>query len=315
MGPIEKPANLIPQFLTKRTLNYQKIIDGLRQILWGLFKKIVIADNCGVFVNEIFGNFHQYNGSTLLIGAFLYSIQIYSDFSGYSDIAIGTARLFNFDLMQNFAFPYFSKNIAEFWRRWHISLTKWLTNYIFFPVQMKFRNLRIYGNVIAILSTFFICGLWHGANWTFIVWGLLNGIYLVIYMFFNKGVTPFISAGNNFSKLSLKDFTIILTNFLITIFAWIFFRSTSIKNALDYILGIFSSSFFKKPEVTGFKVIPLIIFMFIIEWLQRYKEHGLEFRKLKMPLIFRWAFYYAILFLIIYYGTNTTQTGFIYRLF
>jgi D-alanyl-lipoteichoic acid acyltransferase DltB (MBOAT superfamily) len=168
-GPIERATNLLPQFLKKRVFDYAKSIDGMRQILWGLFKKIVIADNCAVYVNDIFSNHADYNGSTLLLGGVLFAFQIYGDFSGYSDIAIGTSRLFGFDLMKNFAFPYFSRDIAEFWRRWHISLSTWFRDYLYIPLGGsrggKLMNLR---NVFVI---FLVSGFWHGANWTFILWG------------------------------------------------------------------------------------------------------------------------------------------------
>ena len=315
MGPIEKPGNLLPQFHRERKFDYDKSIDGLRQILWGLFKKIVIADNCATYVNEIFRNYHQYNGITLLIGAVLYAVQIYCDFSAYSDIAIGIARLLGFDLMRNFAFPYFARNIAEFWRRWHISLTKWLTDYIFLPLQMKYRGLRIFGNVIAIVLTFLICGLWHGADWTFIVWGFLNGIYLVIFMLTSKNTKSKEIIIRHRYLPSIKEFFQILLTFIITVFAWIFFRSPTIESAFDYIKRIFSGSLLAKPSVIGLRIIALISFTFAIEWLQRDKQHGLEIEKIKFRL-FRWAFYYLILFMILYFGFQSAQSNaFIYVIF
>ncbi|OGU30150.1 MAG: acyltransferase [Ignavibacteria bacterium GWA2_35_9] len=315
MGPIEKPGNILPQFSNERKFDYGKTIDGLRQILWGLFKKIVIADNCAVYVNDIFSNYNHYSGSTLFVGALLYAFQIYCDFSGYSDIAIGTARLFSFDLMRNFAYPYFSRNISEFWRRWHISLTQWLTNYIFPPIQMKYRTLGVMGNIIAIISTFLIVGLWHGANWTFIVWGLLNGLYLVFFMLINKDSHPIETILYNRFLPSIKELIQITGTFLITIFAWIFFRSGSIHSAFEYFSKMFSKSLFSLPEVTAPKIFLLISIMIVIEWLQRDKQHGMEFSNLKFPVFVKWAFYYAVIFLIIYFGVSTPKTGFIYVLF
>jgi alginate O-acetyltransferase complex protein AlgI len=176
-GPIERATNLLPQFYIKRAFDYERAIDGMRQILWGLFKKIVIADNCAEYANLVFNNPADYEGSTLLMGAVFFSFQIYCDFSGYSDIAIGTARLFGFTLMQNFAFPYFSRDIAEFWRRWHISLSTWFRDYLYIPLGgsrgslwLKVRNTFI---------IFVISGFWHGANWTFVIWGALNAVYFV----------------------------------------------------------------------------------------------------------------------------------------
>ena len=177
-GPIEKPGNILPQFNKKREFNYNLSVDGLRQILWGIFKKIVIADNCAFFVNEIFGNSSYYSGSDLLLGTFLFSFQIYADFSGYSDIAIGSAKLFGINLMRNFRYPYFSESVAEFWRRWHISFSNWLRDYLFIPLQFKYRDLRVWGNVLGLTITFLLCGLWHGANWTYIFWGFLHGFYM-----------------------------------------------------------------------------------------------------------------------------------------
>ena len=314
MGPIEKPGNLLPQFTMEKKFDYDKTIDGLREILWGLFKKIVIADNCAVYVNTIFDNYKHYNGITLLLGAILYAVQIYCDFSAYSEIAIGVGRLLGFDLMRNFAYPYFARNMAEFWRRWHISLTKWLTDYIFLPVQMKYRRLRIYGNIIAIILTFLICGLWHGANWTFIVWGFLNGVYLALFMVTKQTSSLEIIIHNRLLP-SLKELFQISFTFLITVFAWIFFRAANIHTAFDYISGIFSRSLLGKPSVIGSKIIGLTLFMFLIEWLQRDKEHALEFKNIKWRPI-RWGFYYLLLLMILFFGFNSPETSqFIYVLF
>ncbi|MBF1097142.1 MAG: MBOAT family protein, partial [Riemerella sp.] len=183
-GPIERATDLLPQFYKKRVFDYHKAVDGLRQILWGLFKKIVIADNCAQFANIIFNNSADYSGSTLVLGAIFFAFQIYGDFSGYSDIAIGTSRLFGFELKKNFHFPYFSRDIAEFWRRWHISLNTWFRDYIYIPLggsrggtAMKVRNTFV---------IFVVSGFWHGANWTFIAWGLLNAIYFLPLLLTSK---------------------------------------------------------------------------------------------------------------------------------
>jgi D-alanyl-lipoteichoic acid acyltransferase DltB (MBOAT superfamily) len=183
-GPIERATNLLPQFYKKREFNYAKAVDGMRQILWGLFKKIVIADNCALYANEIFYNSSGYTGSTLFMGAIFFTFQIYCDFSGYSDIAIGTSRLFGFNLKQNFAFPYFSRDIAEFWRRWHISLSTWFRDYLYIPLGGsrggKWNKIR---NVFII---FLVSGFWHGANWTFIIWGTLNALFFLPLLLTNK---------------------------------------------------------------------------------------------------------------------------------
>lgn len=176
-GPIERATNLLPQFLKIRRFNYSQAVDGMRQILWGFFKKIVVADNCAVLVNTIFDNYQNYDGMTLLFGGIFFSFQIYGDFSGYSDIAIGTARLFGINLMRNFAFPYFSRNIAEFWRRWHISLNTWFRDYIYFPLGgSRCSKLKVIRNTMVI---FLVSGFWHGANWTFVTWGAYHALLFV----------------------------------------------------------------------------------------------------------------------------------------
>jgi alginate O-acetyltransferase complex protein AlgI len=315
MGPIEKAGSLMPQLSKERNFNYDKTVDGLRQILWGLFKKIVIADSCGFYADLIFNNYNHYGGSTLLIGAVLYAFQIYCDFSGYSDIAIGAARLFGIDLMRNFAYPYFSKNIAEFWRRWHISLTRWLTDYIFLPLQMKFRNAGLMGNAAAVIVTFMVCGLWHGANWTFIAWGLLNGFFLAIFMLIGRPF-PYVDQGIKYKTVpGLKETLQIVTTFFMVVFAWIFFRSPSIDTAFTYISRIFSSSFFHKPEVTGMKIILPVLIMLSVEWFQRGRSHALDFSNLKFPAALKWGFYYSVIFMIIYFGAGTGKSSFIYTLF
>src|SRR5690606_36334354 len=176
-GPIERATNLLPQFNRERRFDYSCATNGLRQMLWGFFKKIVIADNCAVIVNHIFENPSGVNGSTLVLGAFFFALQIYGDFSGYSDIAIGTAKLFGFNLMKNFDFPYFSRDIAEFWRRWHISLSTWFRDYLYIPLGGSRVNSTL--QVRNIFIIFLVSGFWHGANWTFIVWGALNALYFL----------------------------------------------------------------------------------------------------------------------------------------
>ncbi|MFQ3332218.1 MAG: alginate O-acetyltransferase complex protein AlgI [Flavobacteriales bacterium] len=241
-GPIERATNLLPQFFNKRKFDYNNSVDGLRQILWGFFKKIVIADNCALYVNNIFENYATYPSSLLLLGVVFFAFQIYCDFSGYSDIAIGTARLFGFNLMQNFAFPYFSRDIAEFWRRWHISLSSWFRDYLYIPlggsrgtVALKTRNIVI---------IFIVSGFWHGANFTFIAWGLLHALYFIPLMLMgdNRNNTGNIAEDRYFP--SLKEFFQILITFSITAIAWIFFRADSITHAVDYIVSLFTNPFY-----------------------------------------------------------------------
>jgi len=307
-GPIERATHLLPQFYKKRTFDHDKAADGMRQILWGLFKKIVIADNCATYVNDIFGNYTNYPGSTLLLGVILFALQIYGDFSGYSDIAIGTARLFGFSLMRNFAFPYFSRDIAEFWRRWHISLTSWFRDYVYIPLGgsrgstwMKIRNTFV---------IFIVSGFWHGANWTFIVWGALNAVYFLPLMLLNKNRknTDIVAQGRLLPNV--REILQMGTTFFITLIAWIFFRAKSLHEAIHYIGRIFSMSLFSQSEVFPTKIIVLIILFILTEWLQREKQHALQFDKIILPKILRWAIYYGIVILIIEFGG--IQQQFIY---
>ena len=240
-GPIERATNLLPQFYKKRTFEYDKAVDGMRQILWGLFKKVVIADNCAEYVNLVFNNYDDYNGPTLILGVIFFAFQVYGDFSGYSDIAIGTSRLFGFNLMQNFATPYFSRNIVEFWRRWHISLSTWLTDYLFTPMAISFRYHGKLGLGMAIVFTFLISGLWHGAGWNFIVYGLLNGIYFVITILITKGKSPKGIVAENRSLPSLKEIGQMALTFTLVCFSYIFFRAKTLSHAILFLKKIIYS--------------------------------------------------------------------------
>jgi len=299
-GPIERATNLLPQFYKKRQFDYFKAVDGLRQILWGLFKKIVIADNAATFVNDIFANSADYGGSTLLLGAFFFAFQIYGDFSGYSDIAIGTARLFGFNLMRNFAYPYFSRDIAEFWRRWHISLSTWFRDYVYIPLGgSKVRKWAVIRNIFII---FIVSGFWHGANWTFIVWGFLNAVYFLPLMLFkqNRKNLDDVAEGRLFP--SFREFLQINITFMLTTIAWIFFRADSVQHAFSYLGGIFSMSLFTLPEARPKFLFVLIFLFLVVEWLQRSKQHALEFDTIKLPRIVKWAVYYVVVFVIFFYG-------------
>lgn len=306
-GPIERATHLLPQIQKKRVFNFENAVDGLKQILWGLFKKVVIADNCAKFANIIFDNYTDYSGSTLALGAVFFAFQIYGDFSGYSDIALGTARLFGIDLLRNFAFPYFSRDIAEFWRRWHISLSTWFRDYLYIPlggskggIWMKVRNTFI---------IFLVSGFWHGANWTFIIWGLLNALFIMPSIIFNTNRTnlDIVAQGKLFP--TLKEFLSILFTFSLTVFAWIFFRSTTIDQALGYISRIFSAPFFDFSVFkSGALSAPILIFIFlfiIIEWMGREQQYAIAKLFSGKPKIYRWAFYYLILVIIfIFAGSN-----------
>ena len=308
-GPIERATHLLPQILKKREFDYAKAVDGLRQILWGLFKKIVIADNCAAYANTIFNNSEDYSGSTLVLGAIFFTFQIYCDFSGYSDMALGTARLFGIDLLRNFAFPYFSRDIAEFWRRWHISLSSWFKDYLYIPLGgskggtwMKIRNTFI---------IFIVSGFWHGANWTFIVWGFLNALYIMPSIIFNTNRNNIDIVAKGKYLPTIKEFFSIGITFGLTVFAWIFFRATNVTHAFTYIADIFSRSLFTIPNFIGIgKSVPiifLIIIFFIIEWLGREQQYALANLGTKWNKSLRWIMYYAVILVIYLYAGSEQQ--------
>jgi len=303
-GPIERASNLLPQFYKQREFTYKNGSDGMRQILWGLFKKIVIADNCAIYVNAVFGNSGNYTSSTLVLAVILFAFQIYGDFSGYSDIAIGVSKLFGFDLMKNFAFPYFSRDIAEFWRRWHISLSTWFRDYVYIPLGGS--RVSTIKNVRNIFIVFIVSGFWHGANWTFIVWGAINALAFLPLLLFGKNRIHM----NNMGKIpKFKEIILMGITFTITCFAWIFFRSESIMVALAYIKSIFSMSLFTVPmRVPGISrrlIFFLPILFILIEWFQKDKEFGLDFKGIKMKSIYRYSIYYLIIISIIQFATKS----------
>ncbi len=307
-GPIERATNLLPQFKMKRTFDIAKASDGMRQILWGLFKKIVIADNCAFYVNDIFANYQDYSGSTLVLGAFFFALQIYGDFSGYSDIAIGTARLFGINLKRNFAYPYFSRDIAEFWRRWHISLTSWFRDYLYIPLGgSRGSKLNVVRNIFII---FIVSGFWHGANWTFLAWGFLHALYFLPLILLNVNRKNLDVCAVNSYLPNIRELINILITFTLVTFAWIFFRAESISHAFDYIAGIFNSSILNTPEKFQLNIFILILVLLIVEWIQRRKQHGLEINEYKIPLLIRWLIYYTVIALIVIY--NGEQQDFIY---
>lgn len=311
-GPIERATHLLPQVKKNRVFDYQGAVDGLRQILWGLFKKIVIADNCAIYANDIFSNSADYSGSTLVLGALFFTIQIYCDFSGYTDIALGTARLFGFRLLRNFAFPYFSRDIAEFWRRWHISLSSWFKDYLYIPlggsrggIWMSIRNTFI---------IFIVSGFWHGANWTFIVWGALNAVYFLPLLLSKRNRSNMEIVAKGRMLPSFKEWVGMITTFGLTVFGWIFFRAESMHHALTYIGTIFSKSLFSTPYFhRGTEAIPIIILVMgfmIIEWFGREDEYAIESIGLRSHKLLRYGFYNAIVFSIFWFAGD--QQEFIY---
>ena len=306
-GPIERATHLLPQIKKKRVFNYEQAVDGLKQILWGLFKKVVIADNCATVANTIFENYTDLSGSTLLVGAIFFSFQIYGDFSGYSDMALGIAKLFGIDLLKNFSYPYFSRDIAEFWRRWHISLSSWFKDYLYIPLGGSKGS--IWKKIRNTLIVFTVSGFWHGANWTFIAWGLLNALYIMPSIIFNTNRNNIEIVAKGKIAPTLKEIISILMTFCLTTFAWIFFRSTTIKSAFEYISKIASSSLFTIPDAPKAGVVVptsfLLLFFFIIEWLGRENNYAIEKIFYQKPKIIRSFFYYLLLVLIfVYLGSN-----------
>lgn len=298
-GPIERATHLLPQVKKLRIFNYEQAANGVRQILWGLFKKMVIADNCAPIVNEIFANYQTESASNLVYGAVLFAFQIYGDFSGYSDIALGVSRLFGIELLKNFNYPYFSRDIAEFWRRWHISLSSWFRDYLYIPlggskggIWKKIRNTFI---------IFSVSGFWHGANWTFIFWGGLNVLFFLPLLLRKTNRNNLEDVA--FGKLlpSFRDTLSIVFTFSLTCFAWIFFRATNLTEAFHYIERIFSKSLFHFPTELTLKIIVLVGFMFVIEWINRSENHGLEVKRFH-PLIRR-LLYFGILIIILKYAS------------
>lgn len=310
-GPIERATHLLPQIEKARKFNYQNVVDGMRQILWGLFKKMVIADNCAIYANQIFANSDSASGSDLFLGAIFFTFQIYGDFSGYSDIALGTARMMGFDLLKNFNFPYFSRDIAEFWRRWHISLSSWFKDYLYIPLGGSKG-----GNWMRIRNTFIIflvSGFWHGANWTFIVWGGLNALFILpsIILKTNRNNLDIVAKGRIFP--SVKEAFQILITFNLAVIAWVFFRAESVTHAVTYLKNMFSPTLLSMPTLnkSALATLILIAFLVFVEWMGRENNYGIEKTFLKQPRYLRWSFY-ALIILLIGLFMQTHESPFIY---
>lgn len=304
-GPIERASNLLPQFYRKRKFNYNQAVDGLRQILWGLFKKMVIADNCAQFANEIFNNYESYSASTLLVGAVFFAFQIYGDFSGYSDIAIGTSRLFGFNLKQNFATPYFSRDIAEFWRRWHISLATWFRDYVYIPLGgSRGSKGKVIRNVFII---FIVSGFWHGANWAFIVWGALNALYFLPLLLRKRNKVHTNVVAQDSVLPSIKELFQMLTTFALTVLAWVFFRAENVSMAFDFLYRTANLSLFTIPEIRPTYLLILILIFVAIEWAGRRKLYALEALWFKYPKPIRLFLYYTLAMLIFLYAGKSQE--------
>ena len=277
-GPIERATNLLPQFLKKRKFDYDTAVDGLWQILWGLFKKIVVADNCSMYVDRVFSTYTEQSGSTLLLGIVLFAFQLYCDFSGYSEIAIGTAKMFGIRLMRNFNNPYFATSFADYWKRNHISLTTWFMDYVYYPMVGSSYKL-VYWNFCMII-TFLLSGMWHGAGWTFLLWGLYQGVFIVISMNISKSRRRFEKKHKLKGNKLYEVLTMVVTFFIVTI-GLILFRAESIAQAWEYAFGMLqfgtlraSYRFFTLPEMRLTNL--FVVMMLVVEWLQRNKQHGFE---------------------------------------
>lgn len=305
-GPIERATHLLPQLKVPRIFDYDKSVNGLRQILWGLFKKVAVADACSPYVNTIFDSYATQSGSTLLLGAFLFAIQIYCDFSGYSDIALGTARLMGIELLQNFSFPYFSRDIAEFWRRWHISLSSWFRDYLYIPLGgSKVNTIKKIRNVFII---FIVSGFWHGANWTFIIWGLLNALYIMPSIFLQTNRNHLHIVAQDSILPSIKEFLQILFTFLLTTLAWIFFRSQSVFQAIHILHSIFSTTFFSMPTILPWFEIFVALCMLMVEWSGRKYAFALGgWSSDPKHRVGRWIFYLLLLLIIAYYFSSGNE--------
>jgi len=308
-GPIERATHLLPQFQHRRHFDSAQARDGLRQMLWGFFKKMVIADNCAKWVNHVFSDYPHQSSSALILGAVLFAFQIYGDFSGYSDIAIGSARLFGFHLVRNFAYPYFSRDIAEFWRRWHISLSSWFRDYVYIPLGgSRVSTYKVLRNTFVI---FILSGFWHGANWTFVIWGLLHTIYFIPLLLMNKNRKHIEIAATNRFLPSFKELIQILITFGMVSFAWIFFRAKDIQAAFGYIGCIFKNPLLPLNRTADLKLMTLVFIgvMLVVEWLQRTRQHGLQMDHFaSKPL--RWSIYLAVFLAIFVFGAS--QQTFIY---
>jgi D-alanyl-lipoteichoic acid acyltransferase DltB (MBOAT superfamily) len=311
-GPIDRPNTFLPQLKAKRAFKYDLAVDGCRQILWGMFKKMVVADNIALAVDMVWNNSSASFGIILLIAAFLYSVQLYADFSGYSDMAIGVGKLLGFKITRNFNYPFFARNIAQYWRNWHISLTSWLTDYVFMPLNITFRNAGNWGIVFAIIINFVLVGLWHGANWTFAAFGLYHGLLYIPLILTGAYAKRDTFVKGKFGLPALKDFMLMIGVFILVSFGNIIFRAGSIEQLWAYLLRMANISLASKDLVVGWKDIfcigMSIIILLCVEWVNRSEEYGLK--KLPRQKTARRFVYIILTLLIIELGSP--QQKFIY---
>jgi D-alanyl-lipoteichoic acid acyltransferase DltB (MBOAT superfamily) len=310
-GPIERSTRLLPQFLKKVEVTYASTVDGLRLMLWGFFKKLVIADRLAAYVDAVYGNPGAHSGETILLATYFFAFQIFCDFSGYSDIAIGSARILGYDLMDNFKRPYFSKSIAEFWRRWHISLSTWFRDYLYIPLGgNRVTRWRWYYNLFIV---FLISGLWHGANWTFVVWGALHGIYLIagiVSRDLRDRMCGWIGLGGK-----LRRWLAVATTFHLVVVSWIFFRANSIQDAWHLLIGLFDIGDFTLtlPVFGRYELLLAFGGILILEFVH-ILERKENFRVLldRLPAFVRWILYYGFTMAILLFGVINQKQAFIY---
>lgn len=304
-GPIDKGRTFIPQLEKNRTFNFDSASDGLRQILWGLFKKLVIANNCATIVNPIFSNYEHLPSSSLWLGMVLYSVQVYADFSGYSDMAIGVSRLLGFEVSKNFDFPFFAQSIPEYWRRWHISLTSWLTEYVFTPLSIFFRDYDKVGLILAIVINFVLCGIWHGANWTYVLFGLFHGLYFI----------PSILSGTMFKKKKINKETVFppfkeIWNNLLTmipvLFTFVLFKADTVTQAFGYYGKMFTKSLFTAPAAFPMYILGLVIVLFAIEWIGRSQDYAIK-RLFSKSIVLRGILYFSLITAIFIFSAKEQQ--------
>ncbi len=316
-GPIERAAHLLPQFIKKRSFRFEDAKDGMRQMLWGFFKKMIIADNLATIADGIYSNPSAMSGASLFLGLCIFSIQIYADFSGYSDIAIGVSRLFGFDLKRNFRYPLFARDVGERWRNWHISLSTWFRDYLYIPLGGSKRGK--WGQIRNVMILFTVSGLWHGANWTFVIWGVLNGLFFVPAMLtgVNRKYMGVIAADRIFP--SIKETALMIKTFLLIAFTYVFFRAENLAHSSEYLSAMFHNQFFSntltelKSIADGYKYLGIyflyVILLLVFEWQARSKKHALEISN--VPKFWRWFIYYFLVLSILTFGAYNKQ-AFIY---
>ena len=323
-GPIERAVDLLPQLKKKYEFSYDNIRMGMLLFAWGLFKKVVVADRLALIVNPIYNNVSSYTGIPLLMATYLYAIQIYCDFSGYTDMALGTAKIFNIELTQNFNAPYFATSIADFWRRWHISFSRWILDYIFKPLQMQWRGHKRFGTAAALIVTFIVSGIWHGASWCFVAWGGVHGCYLATSVFYKPYQNKILKKYRLEKSKIVKVWQMVIT-FNLVCFAWIFFRSSTIGDSFHILSAVtkdIPNLFNIKYVMLQFRGIGLevgdfittIVFSLAVVFITAFESNNSSFWAdvLIKPVWVRWGVYYSIVILILFYMPSNNTKNFIY---